>query len=143
MELTLSEKLELQKFVRQGLEKLRSGQIVKLSERLALQKEIRLALDKLKGRTSTAAEESAPTGMTEEYRKLLAGAYNNLAPHDYGIKSNTICRDEATAIAAATGEPLSRVELTSKAAALMKEPARQYLDAHYNAEKDLFEYKAV
>lgn len=146
MALTLKEKLELQKTVRQGREKLRSGQVAKLSERLAIQREVRLALDKLKGTTTPLPEEPTPpssTGMTEEYRKLLAGEYNGLAPNDFKKNARSICVDEASAYFAAQNERPTYRDLIDKAGELMREPVTQYLKVYYNAEKDDFEYKTA
>lgn len=146
MALTLKEKLELQKTAREGREKLHSGQVTKLGERLAIQREVRLALDKLKGTSTPLPEEPKPptsTGMTEEYRKLLAGEYNGLTPNSFKQKARLICGAEAAAYFAVNKEPPTYGDLSKKTEELMREPVAQYLKAHYNAEKDVFEHKAA
>ncbi len=135
MALTLEEKLELQVAIMQDLDQL--DKIDDIAERFAVQLRIKENLDKLE------EDSPAPTGMTEEYRKLLAGEYNGLVPEDFKKEARSICVDEASAYLRAINERTTIGALRSKAAVLIEEPVRRYLEAHYDAEKDIWRHTAV
>lgn len=90
MELTLREKIALQRQIKENLNTLKAG-VANLRERIALQRKIKEDLDKLRGISTTTQTEKS------EYQKLLDGAYNSLAPLDFFEKAKQICDDEINA----------------------------------------------
>ena len=88
MELSLRDKIALQRQVKENLDTLKAG-VSNLRERISLQRQVKEGLDKLRG-TTTQPEKS-------DYQRLLDGEYDNLSPLKFYAKVKEICSAEITA----------------------------------------------
>ena len=121
MELSLRDKIALQRQVKENLDTLKAG-VSNLRERISLQRQVKEGLDKLRG-TTTQPEKS-------DYQRLLDGEYDNLSPLKFYAKVKEICSAEITA-------RWDRLRDTVKDdVALSKEPIINYFAKYFDPATD-------
>lgn len=121
MELSLREKIALQRQVKENLDTLKAG-VSNLRERISLQRQVKEGLDKLRGIT-TQPEKS-------DYQRLLDGEYDNLAPLKFYAKVKDICSAEISARYA-----MDR-DTTKTDVDLAREPVSNYFAKYYDPATD-------
>lgn len=116
MELTLRERIALQRQVKENLDTLQAG-VSNLRERIALQRKVKEDLDKLLG-ISTKAERTL-------LDRLLAGEFNSLEYMEFYEKL------------------VEAVQQSGKEFSVGIEPAVNYLKAHFNTQTGMYENAIV